>query len=85
MKNKIIYNPLQTEAEKVRFDIAKVMVEDITKNTKLVEIFPAKNEQGKEGIYCETSVGGKKFWTYKELEFYFYRKNNDKERYRKYE
>lgn len=83
MKNKIMYNPLQTDIGRVQFDVAKIMVEDITRNMKLIDIFPAKNENGKEGIYCETEVGGKKFWTYQELEYYFYKKNNDKERFRK--
>jgi len=52
----------------------KVMLAEITNGMKMEDLFPAQNTNGIFGIFCSTVMGGKKFWTYEELEKLFVHK-----------
>jgi hypothetical protein len=81
-KTKVIYKPPATKSEKYLNIIMKIMVQDICRGVDIEELFSAENDEGKKGIYCSTELGGKKFWTFEELEKLFISKNGEKGRFR---
>lgn len=67
---------------KIRFEIFKIMAQDICKGVKFIELYPAVAPNGVRGIYCETLMGGKKFWTDEELSRLFIKNNKEWKRFR---
>lgn len=79
-KMKILYNPIRKKSEKIRFEIMKIMLKDIILDTSsIIEALPAIVSKS-TGIFCKTEQGGKKFWTFKELSFYYAKKNGELQR-----
>lgn len=80
IKNKkVLYNPLKTKGEKIRFEMMRIMANDICFNSVVEEAYPAVVGETK-GIYATTDKGGKKFWSFDELLYYFARKNGEEYR-----
>ena len=77
MKYKII-----ERFNKLRFEIYKVMAQDICQGVKFIELYPATSPEGIRGIYCETIMGGSKFWSENELSRLFVRNNQEWKRFR---
>lgn len=73
---KVLYRPIRTCYKRTQFEVMRCMVNDLLLHGKVNEMFPASSGN-KEGVYAETSNGGKKFWTLKELTQYFVKKNNE--------
>jgi len=78
---KIMYKDLITPHDFLRFDILKDMVMNLCEGVEFEELYTA-TEDGKDGIYCETEMGGKKFWCHEELIKLFARKNGEGKRFR---
>lgn len=79
---KIMYKDLVTPHDFLRFSILKDMVLDLCDGVEFEELYTARTETGIDGIYCETKMGGKKFWSEEELVRLFARKNKEKKRFR---
>lgn len=78
---KILYKDVRGRHETLKFGILKDMVRDICEGVEFEELYTAISN-GKEGIYCRTVMGGKKFWDAEELTKLFVRKNQEKKRFR---
>lgn len=73
---KILYRPLRKKSEIIEYELMKTMLDDIILNNGLDEVFPATIPPNK-GIFASTEESGKKFWSVKELTYYYAKKNNE--------
>jgi len=76
-----MYKDLTTPHDILRFNLLKEMVMNLCEGVEFEELYTAISN-GESGIYCETKMGGKKFWNEEELTRLFARKNNERKRFR---
>jgi len=79
---RILYRIPKNRREKLEIVLMKEMVRNLCTGVKLEELYAAVNETGLEGIFCSTQMGGKKFWSFEELEKLFISKNGEEKRFR---
>lgn len=77
-----MYKDVSSRHEVLKFGLLKDMVRDLCEGVTFEELYTAISEDGKSGIFCRTSMGGKKFWDEEELTKLFVRKNREKKRFR---
>jgi len=77
-----MYRDVSTPYDIQRFNLLKGMVKNLCEGVEFEELYSAISESGKEGIFCSTKMGGKKFWDTEELTKLFARKNKEKKRFR---
>lgn len=80
---KYLYKPSLSSFERIREATMRIMVMSVTNGIPHDELFPAINMNEEFGIFYSNNRGGKLFWTYKELENLYVRKNNEFKRFKR--
>ena len=79
---KYMYKDVRTPIGAIKSNLLKTMVLDLCEGVEMEELYTAISKYGKDGIFCSTRMGGKKFWEVDELTELFVRKNKEKKRFR---